>query len=642
MITQSFDLNLIPDSSPVVVHCDQYDKGTGRLVISLYDGSIAYSPSGTATIQGVKPDGKGFSYNVTLSGNVVTANLTEQMTAVAGRVRCQIVVTESTGRTGSFAFILDVQPSALPLDTDISESDYQFIEQAIEAAQDAEESSEDAEAWAVGERGGVPVGPTDETYHNNAKYWSEQAASIGDLDDLNDVTITTPSNNQVLTYDANSGDWVNANPQAVPSALDDLSDVDISSPTNGQALIYNSTSQEWENQSVPSAATDLDDLTDVTLTSPTSGQVLKYDGSKWVNGSGGGGGDYMGLYGMTEIQSSDGQGTTLLDLDQYTSVGNYYCEGKAEISLPYHSITGGNTVQYDTISNANFLLYVRTLPNDFLLQDLYEVHTNPDKIFHYYRYGKKSGGIWSLATEWDYVVNTGSYSPHAKPNRLDNSMGNLSISSLANGDALIQNNGYWTNKPIGEATGLASINTTGATNTTGSTITAGTYFYLDGVLVRALANIANGASYTLNTNYEVVTVGALNEVYTGGNSLQTFIDIAYGNPYHSQTITRGYNNKMDDTTFVLPKGKWILRLVGYSNIDAGNWFRLIESTDPTTTTARIESSYKLKVGLEMIGDTILVEVAQDTTFSLYYYVGGSGTVSILSYQYMVKGFKLSD
>ena len=59
---------------------------------------------------------------------------------------------------------------------------------------------------------------------------------------------------------------------------------------------------------------------------------------------------------------------------------------------------------------------------------------------------------------------------------------------------------------------LASIYATGATNTTGSTITAGTYFYLAGVLVRAKANIANGATFTLNTNYEVVTAGALNEI----------------------------------------------------------------------------------------------------------------------------------
>jgi hypothetical protein len=29
-----------------------------------------------------------------------------------------------------------------------------------------------SEAWAVGQRGGVDVGSSDETYHNNAKYWS--------------------------------------------------------------------------------------------------------------------------------------------------------------------------------------------------------------------------------------------------------------------------------------------------------------------------------------------------------------------------------------------------------------------------------------------------------------------------------------
>lgn len=32
----------------------------------------------------------------------------------------------------------------------------------------------------------------------------------------------------------------------------------------------------------------LSGLSDVTLSAPTNGQVLKYDGSKWVNGAGGG------------------------------------------------------------------------------------------------------------------------------------------------------------------------------------------------------------------------------------------------------------------------------------------------------------------------------------------------------------------
>ena len=43
------------------------------------------------------------------------------------------------------------------------------------AAAAAEDSAEDAEAWAVGKRNDVPVPSTDPTYENNSKYWAEQA-----------------------------------------------------------------------------------------------------------------------------------------------------------------------------------------------------------------------------------------------------------------------------------------------------------------------------------------------------------------------------------------------------------------------------------------------------------------------------------
>ena len=286
MIVQTFDLNMIPDSAPVVVHCDQYDHGTGRLVISLYDGPIAYSPNGTAVIQGVKPDGHGFDYSCTLSGNVVTADLTEQMTAVAGQVRTQIVVTESTGRTGTFVFILDVQRSALPADTDMSESDYQLIEQAIEitqqAVEDAEEFSDDAEAWAVGERGGVPVSSGDETYDNNAKYWADIASqyaqgglhysgsclfanipttgmSNGDMWNIEDDFVTDNRFSEGAGISVAAGSnivWVSSTSKwdvltmVKVSSLNDLTNVDISSPTNGQGLVFNSTTNEWENGDV--------------------------------------------------------------------------------------------------------------------------------------------------------------------------------------------------------------------------------------------------------------------------------------------------------------------------------------------------------------------------------------------------------
>ena len=40
----------------------------------------------------------------------------------------------------------------------------------------ADLSSEDSEAWSVGQRNGVDVPPSDPTYHNNAKYWADIAS----------------------------------------------------------------------------------------------------------------------------------------------------------------------------------------------------------------------------------------------------------------------------------------------------------------------------------------------------------------------------------------------------------------------------------------------------------------------------------
>lgn len=555
MITQSFDLNLIPESSPVVVHCDQYDKGTGRLVISLYDENIAYSPSGTAKIQGVKPDGKGFEYDASISGNVVTANLTEQMSAVAGRVRCQIVVTETTGRTGTFVFILEVQPSALPLDTDLSESDYQLIEQAIEAAEDAQEYSEDAEAWAVGERGGVPVDPSDETYHNNAKWWAEQSAGGASFADLTDVSLSNLSNGQIPQYNSTSQKWENENLPTIPDDLNDLSDVSVSSAQNGQGLIYDSATSKWKNQSIPSGvsdlndlddvaissatngqvleynsgtnkwsnaslpsipdeitdmsdvsvssvqngqvlkynttsqkwenanesgggASDLDDLSDVSISSPTNGQVLKYNSTsqEWENANeSGGGGDYMGLYGMTEIQSSDGQGTTLLDLDQYTSVGNYYCDGKAYISTPHYLEIGLASTTTGTHYSAKFLLYVRKINNAWLMQDLYLVHsTNVKRVMHYQRHAEYANNTWTFDYFWRADVDTGSISPDLSPYSLGNGMHNVHINNIADGDVLTRANGKWSNRPINKVTSLA-VDLTGWTSDT--TSQSGTTLY---------------------------------------------------------------------------------------------------------------------------------------------------------------------
>lgn len=57
---------------------------------------------------------------------------------------------------------------------------------------------------------------------------------------------------------------------------------------------------------------------------------------------------------------------------------------------------------------------------------------------------------------------------------------------------------------------LTSINQAGATCTISPYIETGSYFYLDGTLVRAKVRIVYGDAYVLNTNYVTIPTGALN------------------------------------------------------------------------------------------------------------------------------------
>lgn len=158
MIQQEINLNLIPSSEPVVVHCNQYDEGKSRIIAHLYNGSHPYTPGANATVkvQGTKPDNHAFQYWCEISGSTVTVDVNVQMTAVAGRTPTQLIVNETSGVTGSFAFYLDVQASTLPPDIDVSETDLPILTEeaqeaarrAVQAAGAAEDSADRAASWS--------------------------------------------------------------------------------------------------------------------------------------------------------------------------------------------------------------------------------------------------------------------------------------------------------------------------------------------------------------------------------------------------------------------------------------------------------------------------------------------------------------
>lgn len=71
---------------------------------------------------------------------------------------------------------------------------------------------------------------------------------------------------------------------SVPDDLNDLSDVNITSPANDQVLKYDSTTSKWVNGTGGGGGSStLAGLTDVDLTTPVDGDNLKYNGTEWEN-----------------------------------------------------------------------------------------------------------------------------------------------------------------------------------------------------------------------------------------------------------------------------------------------------------------------------------------------------------------------
>ena len=168
------NLQIAPTGIKPVINVSQNDVGR-QFQLVLYEGTSAYSmPAGTtARIDGIKPDRKGFSYSdaVTVSGNVVTVTTKEQMTIVSGTVECEIRFSKNGLDIGTLNFKMMVEPSPINENTDISET---VLPVYMEAGR---QYMLEAEAWAKGTKNGVAVGSGDPQYHNNSKYYSEQAAS---------------------------------------------------------------------------------------------------------------------------------------------------------------------------------------------------------------------------------------------------------------------------------------------------------------------------------------------------------------------------------------------------------------------------------------------------------------------------------
>lgn len=96
------------------------------------------------------------------------------------------------------------------------------------------------------------------------------------------------------------------------TTLGGLSGVTITSPSNGEVLKYNGSA--WVNAAESGGISALNDISDVTAPSPSSGQYLKWNGSAWVNATvPTGGSDYPIADYVIELSGSTATGTRTSD-----------------------------------------------------------------------------------------------------------------------------------------------------------------------------------------------------------------------------------------------------------------------------------------------------------------------------------------
>jgi len=131
-------------------------------------------------------------------------------------------------------------------------------------------------SWNKIDKGGSSINDlqdvsiTSPTVENVLKYDGEKWVNSSlDLNNLESVSITSPTSGEVLQYDGEK--WINETLK-----LNMIENVSITSPVSGEVLYHNG--EKWIN-----SVLDLNNLESVSITSPISGEVLQYDGEKWKN-----------------------------------------------------------------------------------------------------------------------------------------------------------------------------------------------------------------------------------------------------------------------------------------------------------------------------------------------------------------------
>ena len=103
------------------------------------------------------------------------------------------------------------------------------------------------------------------------------------LSSLLDVSLASPAAGSVLSF--NGWQWVAASAPAADisaSNIQQLANVSTTSPADGQLLAWDAPTSKWGPVDLGAVTVALAGLSDVTISTPSNGEVLTYNGSEWI------------------------------------------------------------------------------------------------------------------------------------------------------------------------------------------------------------------------------------------------------------------------------------------------------------------------------------------------------------------------
>ena len=143
--TRAVTLDVSADNNHQFIKAKQGDKILRKLAISLLKDGVPFIPSGVAkySFRCEKPDatavvleGNGSGAPIKAEGGVYIVTLSEQCLCVAGRVVCDLAMSDSSGNVLSSAdFVLDVAPMPNIGNLVNSSTEWERLNDAIEQAE---------------------------------------------------------------------------------------------------------------------------------------------------------------------------------------------------------------------------------------------------------------------------------------------------------------------------------------------------------------------------------------------------------------------------------------------------------------------------------------------------------------------------